>query len=86
MANTIAPVKHAPLVILTNQKHIKKSIATGENLDDDWIKAARHERSHSKILQQVNEAIASVHKAGVSSVDNGYKESMYTRLNSVYSY
>ena len=47
---------------------IKKQIAIG----DDWIDAAGHERSNSKkcrpFLQCVNKAIASVYKAGVSSV------------------
>ena len=54
-----------------------EAIATSENLGDDWIKAAGHERSRSKkcrsFLQGVNEAIAPVYKARVSSVAVGVK-------------
>ena len=45
----------------------------GENPDNIWLKAAGHRRRHNKkcrpFLQHVNEAIALVHKAGVSSMD-----------------
>ena len=51
---------------------LTKLIAMSKNLDDDWIKVEGHERSRSKkcraFLQRVNKAMASVYKAGVSSV------------------
>ena len=62
-----------PLVILTNHHAFKEIDFNVRNLDDNWIKAAGQERSHSKKCKlfplRVNEAIASVHKAGLSSAD-----------------
>ena len=66
MATSIAPMKHAHWLSLPVIMPVTKSIATSDNMDDDWIKIAGHERSLSKkyrtFFQRVNEAVASVHK------------------------
>ena len=65
--------------------HIIKLIAKSKNLGDDWIKAAGHEGSRSKkcrpFLQHVNEVIASVHKAGISTAAFAKKKTVFLKIS-----